>query len=195
MLLFGKSWLVFGKSWLLFGKCPLLFRKIRADFLKRRKRPRKSWTRARAGLICERICGTPFGQEISIATFICGSSSASLFLLAKQEQAPQGSHFEDFSSQWRLCEAERAAASRLRCRPRGGGCLPGFMGQFIFHVRHRAGPQEPHSSRDFECVSLAAQGPRAAAAVHGQRLRSGARPNFCCRRTLPCCASQLMPSA
>ena len=61
-----------------------------------RKRPRKSWTRARAGLICERICGTPFGQEISIATFICGSSSASLFLLAKQEQAPQGSHFEDF---------------------------------------------------------------------------------------------------
>ena len=56
------------------------------------------------------------------------------------------------SSQWRLCEAERAAASRLRCRPRGGGCLPGFVGQFSTYVI-ALGPKS-RTHREILSVSL-----------------------------------------
>ena len=54
------------------------------------KRPRESWPDARAGLICERICGMPFSREISIATFICGLPSARvIFSRAKRSNAPR----------------------------------------------------------------------------------------------------------
>ena len=45
------------------------------------------------------------------------------------------------SSQWRRIEAARCAASRLWCRPRGGGCRAIFPGQFMVALRDSAEPE------------------------------------------------------